>query len=552
MRKYLISPVNDGEPGAPSPHTPTPQWFAIVAMFLAVTLASCAQSAVNETATFTGSPPPGSYQLTCSGASLSRDDVLSASCQKLDGSEQPTSLSDLESCLASIVNRGDIGNIDGNLICIPDLPVTRAGIEFPTAETTINEWIYRNDPQAINEHAWGIWAGLTQVGGQVDGTPIRAFETWATPSNMIFRIGSGLEMQEEGTPQRRLDLMRPRQLANQAPIVAAAARDGDTGIFVSVAYNPPAAKHAITNRLFLQKTLNAYLANGYTEIPDFPNNAITIKPVFKVVPANVPGGIYTMPGWPGTPVPAKTFPESAWNACVYIDVNGSGPGGSSIDVGCGNRNATNTFYANNFIYSTISAADAAYLTEQLGSSVSPGDLAILVGMHVTTREILRWTWQTFWWTADPTAPEAPSSSTIAAARPLSALDEGASHYAMTAPYNMVAPAQPVDDGRNIGAAVIGYNPHLEAGFDPGTFQIVRTINADNLNNITNRYGVETNCMTCHGLAMYDSTVDYSVEGNREKPYAADFYLSRNDSVSAGKLQLDFSWSILGSLVLDHK
>ncbi len=553
MSNYLINPGNDGEQGSPGPHFPPLRFFAIAAMFLAVSLAGCAQSADQETTTANGNLPPGSYQLTCSGASLGSDDVLTASCQKIDGSVQSTSLSNVEGCLASIVNRGDIGNIDGNLMCIPDLPVTSAGIEFPEAETTINQWIYAGNSQEIYKHAWGIWAGLTQVVGQIDGTPARAFETWATPNNMIFRIQSGLGEQEEvkPQPQRRLDLGRPLQFTNQALVTTQPAGGADTNIFVSIAYNPPAAQHAITNKLFLQSTLNAYLANGYTEIPDFPNNSITIKPVYKVIPANVQDGIYTMPGWPGTPVPAKTFGETVWNACVYIDINGSGAGGSSIDVGCGDRNATNTFYLENFIYNEVSEADADYLTEQLGVNISAGDFAILVGMHVTSREILRWVWQTFWWTADTTAPKTPSSSTIAAARPLSALVDGAAHYAMAPAYSMVAPAQPVNDGQDVGTPVIGYNPHLEAGFDPGTFQEFRTINAATPDSITNRYGVQSNCMTCHGFVVYNPTINYK-KGGREKPYAPDFYLSRNDAIFAGKLQLDFAWSILGSLVLDDQ
>ena len=57
---------------------------------------------------------------------------------------------------------------------------------------------------------------------------------------------------------------------------------------------------------------------------------------------------------------------------------------------CANRNASNTFHLSNFIHNTVSAGDAAYLSEQLGVTVSAGDYAILVGMHVTSREILRW------------------------------------------------------------------------------------------------------------------------------------------------------------------
>ncbi len=553
MSRPSIDLVSNDEQSPPVSHLPIPRWAAMAALLLAVNLVGCARPVIEEPTTSTGSPPPGSYQLTCADATLNDDDVLTATCQKISGSFQATSLSDVEACLASIVNRGDIGNVDGNLICIPDLPATNAGIEFPEAETTINRWIYQDEEEEIYDHGWGIWAGLTQFVGEVDATPVRAFETWATPDNMIFRIENGQKAQQKAAPQRRLDLMHPRQLTNRAAVTAKATGDGDTNIFVSVAYNPPAADHAISNKLFLQSTLNTYLANGYTDIPDFPNNSITIKPVYKVIPANVPDGIYTMPGWPGTPVPAKTFPESSWNACVYVDINGSGTGGSSIDVGCGNRNADNTFYLNNFIHNTVSAADASYLSEQLGVTISAGDFAILVGMHVTSREILRWTWQTYWWSADPSAPETPSSSTIAAARPLPALDEAAAHYGMATAYQMVAPAQPVNGGQNIGASVIGYNPHLEAGFDPATFQVFRTINAgDPGHEITNRYGVETNCMTCHGFAFYDPTVDYSNGGNREKPYAPDFYLARDDSLLTGKLQLDFAWSILGSLVLDDE
>ena len=36
--------------------------------------------------------------------------------------------------------------------------------------------------------------------------------------------------------------------------------------------------------------------------------------------------------------------------------------------------------------------------------VKAGDLALLVAMHVTTKELPNWTWQTFWWEPFPTRP----------------------------------------------------------------------------------------------------------------------------------------------------
>lgn len=514
------------------------------------------------------SAPPGSYRLSCYNASVTSD-TLSATCQTLQGGYQQTSLANLSQCENAVLRGGDIGNIDGNLVCIPDLPQATAE-PFPQSESTINSWVYGGDSSAIYRHGWAIWAGLTSFTGKVNGTPMRAFQTWTPPSNMIFRIQSGLgvdalrgkmmlsKSQLIG-PGKHLDLDLPHQFRNlRRPVKATQAQqtsDGDTNILVSVAYNPAAAQHAITNKLFLQSTLNTYMQQGYQQIPVFPAAAITIKPVYKVIQkneanGNVTNGIYTMPGWPGTPSPAVAFPEQDWNACVYIDLNGT-QSGSSIDQGCKGRTPASTFRVSDFISYTLNAAEAADASQDLGVPVSAGDIAILVGMHVTSREATRWAWQTFWWSANAQQPYSPSSAAIAAARP-PVLDPAAAHYAMAVAYQMVSPAQPITGGKSVGAPVIAYNPHLEAGFDPTVFQTTATIN-DNGTIITNQYGVQTNCMSCHGQAMYQSTPGYYAgnnAGNRQTPYAADYYFGLDDPMFSGKLQLDFAWSLLGSLVLD--
>jgi hypothetical protein len=512
--------------------------------------------------------PPGSYRLSCYNATVDGD-ALTAQCQTLAGSYRQATLTPLDQCENAVLKGGDIANADGNLVCVPDLPQVVSGEPFPQSETTINGWVYGNDTSALYAHSWAIWAGLTDFTGSVNGVPVRAYETWATPNNMIYRIQSGigfdavrgntlLKRQQLLHPRGRFELSLPNQFRNLKPKLRAAkaVSDGDTNIFVAVAYNPAAAQHAIINKLFLQSTLNGYLRQGYTQMPVFPNSAITIKPVYKIILKNesspyVKNGVYTMPGWPGTPSPAVTYPEQDWNACVYIDLAGPGPSGSSIDQGCKGQTAASTFQLSDFISHTITAAEAPGIAGQTGLNVSAGDIAILVGMHVTTRETTRWAWQTFWWSANPGQPYTPSSGTIAAARP-GVLDAAASHYAMAVAYQMVAPAQPIIGGKSVGTSVIAYNPHLEAGFDPATFQAKGSID-DNGTIITNEYGVQTNCMSCHGQAQYQSTPGYyKLDGgaNRENPYAADYYFSLDDPSFNGKLQLDFAWSILGSLVLD--
>lgn len=247
--------------------------------------------------------PVGSYQKSCTNISI-KNNGLHANCKTLTGSSHSTTLKNLDACLNSITLDGDIGNIDGNLICLPDLPKSDPSIIFPESETSINNWIYSADSVATYKHGWGIWAGLTSYVGNVSNTPTRAFETWNTTSNMLYQIESASAngIKQLATPSRKLqlDLMIPGQFKNKKGIkgkltkslTPVTADDGDTNIFVSVAYNPPAARHAITNKLFLQSTLNQYLKEGYTEIPNFPNNAITIKPVYKIIPKNIKNGIY--------------------------------------------------------------------------------------------------------------------------------------------------------------------------------------------------------------------------------------------------------------------
>lgn len=529
--------------------------------------------AISSTASAEGGQPVGSYSLSCTNIRV-QGDSLSASCKKLDGSSQQTTLTHLGECLYSITRSGDIANLDGNLVCMPDLSRPDPSFVFPQSETAINQWIYGNKDDAQYKHGWGIWSGLTRFVGTINGTPVRAFETWSTPSLMIYQTQSGQGDLPRASPaplQRPgLDLSLPHQFRNLAQATKlklerpaeTKAGDSDTRIFVSVAYNPPAAQHAVANKLFLQSTLDQYLKQGYSEIPNFPSNAITIKPVYKVIPQSVPGGIYTFPGWPGTPTPARTFSEADWNACVYVDINGSGPGGNSIDQGCKGRNATNTFYLGNFIHQKISQADAEYLRRQLSLDVKAGDYAILVGMHVISREIKRWTWQTFWWSANADQPFAPSSKAIADVRPLQFLDAAAAHYAMAVAYQMVDPAQPITGGKNVGAPHIAYNPHLEANFDPNVFQFCASVggkyatpsagNCKLTDPSIQRFGVQTNCMTCHHLAMYNPKVDYNDKRNREKPYGTDFYMSLTDPVFQGTVKLDFSWSILGNMVNDKR
>jgi len=185
--------------------------------------------------------------------------------------------------------------------------------------------------------------------------------------------------------------------------------------------------------------------------------------------------------------------------------------------------------------------NASDSTEGVNNAVA-GNIAILVAMHVTTKEISNWTWQTFWWSPDTDNPELPSSLLARKLRPAQ-ITGAAAHYAAVSAYTMVLPNQPINGGTNTGAKpMIGYNPYLEAGFaglgpvgDPNV-----AFNIPSLLIPGPPLGIQTNCMTCHSLATEDGGIGYS----------SDQYISMDSSLFKGKVQLDFAWSIQGNIIQD--
>ncbi|MBV9354239.1 MAG: hypothetical protein JO023_01805 [Chloroflexi bacterium] len=154
--------------------------------------------------------------------------------------------------------------------------------------------------------------------------------------------------------------------------------------------------------------------------------------------------------------------------------------------------------------------------------IQPGNIALLVAMHVTTKEIPNWTWQTFWWAAVPDSPR------YGADRP-SEIPEPWSHYDMDAAYYMTAPAT---DPR--GVPLVVFNPYLETnlegcvpdGANPPcpSGQIAWT-------------GVHSNCMTCHRMAAWGGT-------GKSPPYWPDGAIPPDDhQLFDGYTKTDFLWSI---------
>ena len=253
-----------------------------------------------------------------------------------------------------------------------------------------------------------------------------------------------------------------------------------------------------------------------------------------------------MAAWPGPPTSekyplpgiAEPFPPKDWKQCIWIDLLDEGMGDGTVDTVCdpmgSSKTPQNTYNVSSFINFKLTAEEAKILGNE---HLEKGDYAVLQGMHVTSREIKRWTWQTFWWTPNPENPHFPSSSTIAAERP-SQLKSPASNYAHAPAYSMVIPAQPYTGGKNVGNSVYAYNPWLEAGFGPG---ILRDSEPGRYNGrrVLNNVGIQTNCMSCHAQATYHLKKD----SLNAPHYTGDRYVDLGGFEFDNMLQVDFLWSI---------
>lgn len=416
------------------------------------------------------------------------------------------------------------------------------GFNFPEDSTAIYGWLNKADTASIARHAWGLWAGITQKSNQVyNGDSLMVFETWMGVKELAKMAADGNK--QGGCDQikkQRTPLNVPKQFVHGMLFANKKAVIDSTKfkVFETVAYNPAAACFATENLIFNQSVLNQYqVKDGIGKIPDFPAAAITTKPTYYAgKPDN--NGFIKVPVWPGTPNPAKVYGYNDWQTFVYADINNKQSNTNITPVTTANPTPAQIKAAScnlsDFLYMKIDQKTAAYLNEHQNKKedqFKAGDYVLLMAMHVGTKEISNWTWQTYFWSYNPETPFAPSSTFLAKLRPKQ-IKGAAANYAVSTSYTMVWPNQPITGGTDKGVKpMISFNPYLEGSFGPGTFNIPNNYNK------TYQYGVQTNCMTCHALATQIGV-----------GYATDQYIDMKDmKLFKNQVQLDFAWSIQSNI-----
>lgn len=442
------------------------------------------------------------------------------------------------------------------------------GFNFPEDSNIIYSWLQPNyDSAKVYQHAWGVWAGLTAESGQTyGGDKLLVYQTWLGIGELQNLSIAGKTDDASLKSKEGMTLLTlPNQIKHainlkKAALFANGVVDTSAGFnfgssfWVAVAYDPNAASFTLKNKLIRDSTeiSNRYkVAGGIGNIPAFPTNSITTKPVYYV--GHKKDSLIRIATWPGEPSKPMAFGPpftgdagtTVWNTFVYADVKNQQLAGKHLVPVVGSKPTTAQIAAatcnlNDFIHFKIDASMASYLNKQQaavqGDSAQAGDIALLVAMHVTTKEISNWTWQTYYWDYDPAAPKAPSSALAQSNKP-GMLSAAAAHYSLATAYLFVTPNQPLNGGTNKGVnAMIGYNPYLEAGFAPSTFQFKNQMNPEF------KYGIQTNCMSCHALAGNES-----VDKSGTPVYSTDQYIANDDPFFINKVKLDFAWSLQSAI-----
>jgi hypothetical protein len=294
---------------------------------------------------------------------------------------------------------------------------------------------------------------------------------------------------------------------------------GSQTVSVTVQYNNPIFLQVRKNQYYLTSVLES-INNGWGATPialqsiePFPANAVMTKPSYLFAFANQPTQLqyWTGPANSNAPsVPAfGSWTEWMWvlppgmNISQFKQTHNDGHPVVSVD---------------DFFHFPLTAEDFQPNSILSASGFQPGDFALLVAMHLASREIDNWTWQTFWWSLTPTT--IPQVITRRILPPFN-------HYQVAVGYSFT------NDNTESALPTLCYDPYLETAFDNSVF--VKP----------GQLGIESNCMSCHRSAAWPSIAPVSAPMGTVNPgYIANGLIDPGDPyLFEGQTKTDFVWGV---------
>jgi hypothetical protein len=376
----------------------------------------------------------------------------------------------------------------------------------PASAERLDTLITSANDRAIRQHAWQIWAGLTaRTPERFNGRRLPVFETWFSGAELYDPRPYACEDVLRRAFDR--DFERPSQFIHGGALP----NEQVTGFN---RFNREVVQHVCErsyNQASVLDALNASFgtdtAIGARDIDPFPRAAVALKPVFTTVAQS---GLTILPYWAGPTASSNLVNPTpdTWTQCVAVVPPGTDAPSSPTSCTCNGIPdypcevvPLKRFYA--FPLTADEVAEMSNDASLVGTGVVPGDYAVLVAMHVTTKETPRWAWQTFWWSPTPNASPAGDDRIAGVKREFR-------NYVMCTAWTMNGPPESLT-----GTPQVCFNPYLETGL-PGID------------------GVQSNCMTCHQMAAWP---------NFSTNYQANGFVSPDDPLFGASLKLDFLWSV---------
>jgi hypothetical protein len=438
-----------------------------------------------------------------------------------------------------------------------DIP---AGYGYPGDRAQIQVWADQWEIAKITQHTWDMWAGMTADSGQTDpdGSKLPYWETWCGTAD-VFGGTCGKGFARPSRPFRV-----PSQLTHIARLKGSSGPPPDIQVVSFNKFNPSMAQYlqaqhagpgtagpynytSVSSLISLNQAWPSNTATVDRKVEEAPYQpasstapgfaGIETKPVIFLVKAT---GLTPMPLWQGpagSTSPTAPTPNT-WTTCVLLDP--AAAGGSDVapipatpqqiaqKVSMPYACTTYLYAPLATIYSfKMNAAEAdSWNTVQKGiggsgGTAAAGDYGVLGGMHVNSKEIIDWTWQTFWWQPGQDTPNNFPGSKAG----MTANVKGAwRNYASCSAYNQT-------QGKTSTKMVICFNPFLETATNSGIPS-----------------GLSSNCVSCHGTATVaagsNNTLTFlSYPPDYTKPISFGEGSIPIDPRFAGYTRTDFSWAI---------
>jgi hypothetical protein len=364
------------------------------------------------------------------------------------------------------------------------------------------------DVPAMRRHMWDIFAMVTAPGSNSDPwwrTWRRActayqncknIEGFQVPSQLLFALSSldakGLKLSDVANFPP--EIIFYNDAAFQHVTREFHYRADDPGVPLCLTpLDFSLASRKVTDSLiylrgkFSDCTQPGDLPNGLADraIPEFPANSIALKTAWQVVTT------------------AEDTKLTIWDVAagkpshdVSISAASASPQGGRA---CPNLDSSRPVPLDCFYHFQLGSAADILSAKPFLRNVKATDYAVLVGMHVMTKELPDWTWATFWWDDHSDVGRFAEQRTAGVTGVWR-------NYLMNSTFSQITPRAPS------GAINTCFNPYLE-GKAPD--------------------GPQSNCVRCHRMAARPQLMIVSPP----RPVSAF------DAFFQSELKTDYAWSV---------